>query len=41
MACIPAFVATSRGQVHALHAEALEIFGKSGGAPNTRELYGP
>ena len=35
------FLATSRAQVEACHAKALEMGGTSDGAPGTRELYGP
>ena len=35
------FFANSRAQVEAFHAKALEMGGKSDGAPGTRELYGP
>ena len=35
------FLATSRDQVDAFHARALEMGGQSDGAPGLRELYGP
>ena len=35
------FLLTSRVQVDAFHAEALEMGGNSGGAPGSRELCGP
>lgn len=35
------FLATSRKQVDAFHARALEMAGKSDGAPGLRALYGP
>ena len=35
------FLATSCDQLEAFHAKALEIGGKSDGAPGLRELYGP
>ena len=35
------FMATSRAQVDAFHGKALEMGGKSDGAPGLRELYGP
>ena len=35
------FLATSRAQVDAFHAKALEMGGASDGAPGLRALYGP
>jgi catechol 2,3-dioxygenase-like lactoylglutathione lyase family enzyme len=35
------FLATSREQVDAFHAKALQMGGQSDGAPGTRDLYGP